>query len=193
MLAQKDKCYHHDSHQQLFFHHNVVSPLAYLLDFIQTSFYPNGAIYVFSRRPRADSIPHSTHTNRSALDCCNLPKGFKESPQWKAEHLTARKDGDCFSEGGKRVLIPPACKLPDVLSSGVPMGLAHKAQRQEARQPLHMLKLLGKQQRPSRATPLPGSAVLTKPQYMKMQIVFLVFSAIKGRASPKCEPSNPQP
>lgn len=71
------------------------------------------------------------------------------------------------------------------------MGLAHKTQRREARQPLHMLKLLGKQQRLSQATPPPGSAVLTtKPQYMKTQIVFLVSSAIKGRASPKCEPSD---
>lgn len=25
MLAQKDQCYHHNFHQQLFFHHNVVS------------------------------------------------------------------------------------------------------------------------------------------------------------------------
>lgn len=150
------------------------------------SFYPNGAIYVFSQRPRADSIPHSTHTSHSASDCSNLPKRLKESPQWKAERLTARKDRERFSEGWGKT-----CPYTSSLSPGVPMGLAHKTQRREARQPLHMLKLLGKQQRPSEATPPPGSAVLTtKPQYMKIQIVFLVSSAIKGRASPKCEPSD---
>lgn len=86
MLAQKDQCYHHDFRQQLFFHHNVVSfSLTLPSRFPQMSFYPNGAIYVFSQRPRADSIPHSTHKSHSASDCSNLPKGLNGSPQWKAE------------------------------------------------------------------------------------------------------------
>lgn len=86
MLAQKDKRYHHDFRQQLFSIRMWLSfSLTLLSRFPQMSFYPNGAIYVFSQRPRADSIPHSTHKGHSDSDWSNLPKGINKSPQWKAE------------------------------------------------------------------------------------------------------------